>query len=123
MHAWLKHADAKTLLLPDRTNYKDRIYTPHNSGADLYPYLILTSRLTDPEIYSGRMLHMQDVSQNWERTLEGTVARYFFLGEYFYPYFILEHERAIERLDRTLRTPEIAPLLDGLTLPDPIAAK
>ncbi len=58
LHAWLKHADPKTLLLPDRVNTPERLYTPHNSGADLYPYLILTARLTDPAIYSGRMMEM-----------------------------------------------------------------
>ena len=60
LHAWLAHADGKTLLLPDRP-LPDRsrwIYTPHNSGADLYPYLILTAQLTDPDLYRGRMMEM-----------------------------------------------------------------
>lgn len=67
MHAWLKHADSRTLLLPDRLpggnrglkpGDTSRLYTPHNSGADLYPYLILTAHLTDPDLYGGRMLEM-----------------------------------------------------------------
>ena len=60
LQAWLKHADAETLLLPDRPLAgRDRlIYTPHNSGADLYPYLILTAHLTDPDLYRGRLLEM-----------------------------------------------------------------
>jgi hypothetical protein len=60
LHAWLAHADARTLLLPDRVEAaaRERVYTPHNSGADLYPYLILTAHLTDPAIYHGRMLEM-----------------------------------------------------------------
>ncbi len=60
LQAWLVHADAETRLLPDRPE-PDRarwVYTPHNSGADLYPYLILTAQLTDPQIYSGRMMEM-----------------------------------------------------------------
>jgi hypothetical protein len=60
MRAWLPHADPETLLLPDRPS-DDRakwIYTPHNSGADLYPYLILTAQLTDPDLYHGRMMDM-----------------------------------------------------------------
>ena len=60
LHAWLAHADRETLLLPDRPT-GDRnawVYTPHNSGADLYPYLILTAQLTDPDLYRGRMLEM-----------------------------------------------------------------
>jgi hypothetical protein len=60
LHAWLRHADPETLLLPDRID-GDRatwVYRPHNSGADLYPYLILTAQLTDPELYHGRLLEM-----------------------------------------------------------------
>jgi hypothetical protein len=63
LHAWLKHADPRTLLLPDRVAGgaqapTSRVYTPHNSGADLYPYLILTAHLTDPALVGGRMLEM-----------------------------------------------------------------
>jgi hypothetical protein len=59
LHAWLKAADPKTLLLPDRLDDpKVRVYNPHNSGADLYPYLILTAQLTDPDLYHGRLLEM-----------------------------------------------------------------
>jgi hypothetical protein len=60
LHAWLQHADPKTLLLPDRpdADVARRVYTPHNSGADLYPYLILTAQLTDPDLYRGRLLEM-----------------------------------------------------------------
>ncbi len=58
MRAWLRHADPKTLLLPDRINTAQRVYTPHNSGADLYPYLILTAHLTDRGLYEGRMMEM-----------------------------------------------------------------
>jgi hypothetical protein len=60
LHVWLTHADPRTLLLPDRLE-PDRtkwIYTPHNSGADLYPYLVLTAQLTDPDVFEGRMMEM-----------------------------------------------------------------
>ncbi len=67
LKVWLTHADSRTLLLPDRipggaSGLKDgdtrRLYTPHNSGADLYPYLILTACITDPDLYNGRLLEM-----------------------------------------------------------------
>src|SRR5262245_7289233 len=60
LESWIKLADPKTLLLPDNPDapHDKWIYTPHNSGADLYPYLILTAELTDPEIYRGRMMEM-----------------------------------------------------------------
>ncbi len=60
LYAWLAHADPRTVLLPDRPAMPDaeRTYTPHNSGADLYPYLILTAELTDPALFHGRLLEM-----------------------------------------------------------------
>ncbi len=58
LQAWLRDADVKTTLMPDRVDGQARVYTPHNSGADLYPYLILTARLTDPALYRGRMMEM-----------------------------------------------------------------
>jgi hypothetical protein len=67
LQVWLTHADARTLLLPDRLpgpgsglqeGDDSRLYTPHNSGADLYPYLILTTELTDHDLYRGRMMEM-----------------------------------------------------------------
>ena len=58
LHAWLRDADPKTGLMPDRVAGPSRVSTPHNFAADLYPYLILTARLTDPALYEGRMLEM-----------------------------------------------------------------
>ena len=60
LKTWMTHADPKTLLLPDNPGapHSQWLYTPHNSGADLYPYLILTAELTDPDLYHGRMMDM-----------------------------------------------------------------
>jgi hypothetical protein len=65
LHAWLSTADPQTLLLPDRVKgvvfgrFDGKpLYTPHNSGADNYPFLILTAYLTDTELFEGRMREM-----------------------------------------------------------------
>jgi len=65
LHGWLAHADPETLLLPDRLPglvrgkpNTESVYTPHNSGADNYPYLIVTAFFTDPGLYRGRMADM-----------------------------------------------------------------
>ncbi len=65
VHGWLSYADKETLLLPDRLPGLIRgkpntrlLYTPQNSGADNYPYLIITSWFTDPALYHGRMMDM-----------------------------------------------------------------
>jgi hypothetical protein len=64
MQAWLAYADPRTLLLPDflpgyrRGNRPMDLYTPHNSGADNYPYLVATAYFTDRAVYEGRMREM-----------------------------------------------------------------
>jgi hypothetical protein len=65
LHAWLRHADATTLLLPDHLpsfteggKPRPPVYTPHNSGADNYPYLTLTAFFTDRAIFDGRIRAM-----------------------------------------------------------------
>ena len=47
------HADARP-----RRRQPGASATPHDFAADLYPYLILTARLTDPALYHGRMMEM-----------------------------------------------------------------
>jgi hypothetical protein len=66
VNAWLRHADPRTLLLPDYLDdFRARrgmsggpVYTPHNSGADNFPYLTAGAYLTEPSLYAGRMLEM-----------------------------------------------------------------
>ena len=65
----------------------------------------------------GRMLHLQEVAPNWERVLLAPIAQYFFIGEYFTMYFMQQHERAIVALDKALRLPENAALVQGMALP------
>jgi general secretion pathway protein D len=65
----------------------------------------------------GRMLAMQAVSPTWGRMLEGTVARYFYYSELYYPAFTDAMERAFQELDAALRKPEMAKYLDGIVLP------
>jgi len=83
LRAWLKEADGRTLLLPDRLpgigsglapGDTSRIYTPHNSGADLYPYLVLTSELTAPDLYRGRMMEMLRNEIRYTNTARGIPA-------------------------------------------------
>ena len=47
--AWLNVADPVTLLIPDRMD--ETLYTPHNSAADNYPFMILNSYYTDQKFY------------------------------------------------------------------------
>ena len=65
----------------------------------------------------GRMINLQEVSQNWERILNAQIAQYFFLGEHWYMYFMQEHQAALRALEAALKSPELAPLVEGMRLP------
>jgi hypothetical protein len=56
MRAWLDMADPVTGLLP-RT-VQNRAWVVRDSAADLYPFLVLLSRFTDPEIHQRAMHHI-----------------------------------------------------------------
>src|SRR5262249_16945987 len=64
LEAWLAYADPRTLLLPDYLPGEKRgrgpmdLYTPHNSGADNYPYLVATAYFTDRALYDGPLRDM-----------------------------------------------------------------
>ena len=71
LHAWLAVADPRTFLLPDfipgykRGKPQFDLYTPHNSGADNYPYLVATAFFTDPALFRGRMVEMLRAWRQW----------------------------------------------------------
>jgi hypothetical protein len=79
VHAWLAQADPRTLLLPDtlpsfraeRSHPGLGLYTPHNSGADLYPYFVATAFLTDRALYEGRMREMLRNEIRYTDVLDG----------------------------------------------------
>lgn len=83
----LKRADPETLLIPDhffpqgtdpsgRSN-KNR-YSPHNSGADHYPHLVITSSFIDPNIYETRMLEMLRNEVRYTNVKDGVPGTYDF---------------------------------------------
>ncbi len=55
-NAWLAIADSSTLLLPDHMDKS--LYTPHNSAADNYPFMVLSSYCTDRDFYNKRAKEM-----------------------------------------------------------------
>jgi general secretion pathway protein D len=65
----------------------------------------------------GRMINVREATPSWQRILDSRMARNFFIGEHYYPYFMQEHVRATEALDRALRSPELQPLVRDLAPP------
>ncbi len=58
VHAWLDYADAATGLIPENLNEGIDRWTPKNSAADNYPFMVLVSALTDSGLFRGKMAHI-----------------------------------------------------------------
>jgi hypothetical protein len=60
MHAWLKRTDPVSGLLPHRGDFggrtPDSSWVVANTAADLYPFMVMAARLTEPAVYHGAML-------------------------------------------------------------------
>jgi hypothetical protein len=89
MKAWLAYADPKTKLLPDRLPGLIRgrmntelLYTPHNSGAGNYPFLILTAYFTDRTLFEERMVDMLRSEVQYTDVAGGKIPANFDLKTY-----------------------------------------
>ena len=48
--AWIKHIDTESGLLPQNLSQGKGIWTPENSAADNFPFMVITAHFTRPEI-------------------------------------------------------------------------
>lgn len=55
---WLRHADAKTGLIPRNLAAGKDIWNAQDSAADNYPFMVLTAAITDRSLFEGRLLDM-----------------------------------------------------------------
>ena len=55
---WLRYADPTTGLIPRNLDRQRDIWNPQDAAADNYPFLVLTSALTDRARFEGPMLDM-----------------------------------------------------------------
>jgi len=53
VEGWLKHRDPVSGLIPQ--NLSSPLWTPENSAADNYPFMVVTCYLTDPQLLAGAM--------------------------------------------------------------------
>jgi len=60
MHGWLARLDPSSGLLPHRGRFQgsepDPSWVVANTAADLYPFMVMAARLTEPDVYRGAML-------------------------------------------------------------------
>jgi len=58
MISWLSHADSLTGLIPRNLYESDHIWNARDAAADNYPFMVLTSSITNPDIFEGTMHDM-----------------------------------------------------------------
>ncbi len=58
VEGWLARADPKTGLIPRNLTVSKDLWNGRDSAADNYPFMVLTSALTDRELFEGRMKEM-----------------------------------------------------------------
>ena len=75
VEGWLRHRDPATGLLPQ--NLQSPLWTPENSAADNYPFMVLTSYWTDRQLLEGPMreiLNAETLRTTRVRSLPDTVS-------------------------------------------------
>ena len=55
---WLTKTDSASGLIPTNLTKANDVWEPHNSAADNYAFMVLTSYLLDKNLYNGKMLEM-----------------------------------------------------------------
>ena len=55
LDAWLEYTDQKIRLIPENLDAGIDRWSPHNSAADNYPFMVLVSALTDSALFHGMM--------------------------------------------------------------------
>jgi hypothetical protein len=69
VNGWLTHTDSASGLIPSNFDKGKDIWEPHNSAADNWAFMVLTSYILDKGMYNGKMLDML----NAERKLTSRV--------------------------------------------------
>ena len=64
---WLTKTDSATGLIPTNLTKSSDVWEPHNSAADNYAFMVLTTFLLDKDLYNGKMRQMLKI-----RALETT---------------------------------------------------
>jgi len=58
VEGWLEHADEETGLIPRNINESSHFWNGKDAAADNWPFMVLTTSLTDRSLYEGRMREM-----------------------------------------------------------------
>ena len=80
---WLKIADPETGLIPQNLNKGKDVWNGHNSAADNYPFMVLTSYILDDSLFHGRMLDMLNTEKRLTSRLGSLPAPFSFSKQNF----------------------------------------
>lgn len=58
VNGWLQHVDPESGLIPRNLENDTDIWNAHDCGADNYPFMVLTTAMTDRDLFEGKMLDM-----------------------------------------------------------------
>ena len=83
VHDWLEYADPVSGLIPENLEKGRDIWSPHNSAADNYAFMVLTSCLLDKDLFEGRMKNMLKAEKELTSRLGALPASYSFSKQDF----------------------------------------
>ena len=58
VEGWMTKTDSATGLIPTNLTKSNDVWEPHNSAADNYAFMVLTTYLLDKDLYNGKILEM-----------------------------------------------------------------
>lgn len=80
---WLNYADPESGLIPENLSRGIDVWSPYNSAADNYPFMVLTSYLLDEKLYQGRMLDILKAESRLTSRLKSLPDNYSFSKQGF----------------------------------------
>lgn len=80
---WLKFADPETGLIPRNLDSSIDVWEPKDSGADNYPFMVLTAAIIDNELFEGPMYDILLAEQKYTNRLGRLPDRYSFSKQDF----------------------------------------
>ena len=83
LDAWLEYADPVSGLIPENLDAGIDRWTPENSAADNYPFMVLVSALTDSALFQGTMSRMLETETALTSRIGHMPDAYSFSGQGF----------------------------------------
>jgi hypothetical protein len=65
VEGWMTKTDSITGLIPTNLTSANDVWEPHNSAADNYAFMILTTYLLDKDLYNGKMREMLETEKKF----------------------------------------------------------